>query len=295
MPAFCTNCGSALGVNSAFCPQCGTPAANRPNPVAPPYQQPVQPRQPAPTAGGSSALKIIIILLCCLVVGGIAVIGGAIYMAHRVKQAVIQKAAENGVDLGGLTSANTAKRTLPKPCDVLTKDEVSQLIGQPIDHVEAKDAACMYYGPPGLAAKLAQAQASDTFRRAQTPGAKTDGMEVANSVDQLINNLGVPGQADGGEQPFLILALDSDGQAQMTALSLNKALFGSLGRSATDPNQKGLPFGADIPGLGDKAVRFPKLGLNVLQAGVLLRIIPGPIPDADAKTIAVARAALPKI
>ncbi len=54
-------------------------------------------------------------------------------------------------------------------------------------------------------------------------------------------------------------------------------------------------IGSDVPGLGDKAVFMPKLGLNVLQGGTFLRIIPGPFPDSDAKTIAVARAILPKI
>jgi hypothetical protein len=238
----------------------------------------------------------LIVLLCCLIVGGVAVVGGVIYLGHRVKQAVIHKAAENGVDLRSMTSETTAKRSLPQPCDVLTKEEVSQLIGEPIERAEPKDAMCLYYGPAGLSAKLAQSQASDTFKRAQSPGSKTDATEVANSVDQLINNLGSQtGQTNDGEQPLLMLGLDADGQAQMTAVSASKAIFSSLGRSASDPSQKGLSFGTDIPGLGDKAIRIPKLGLNVLEGGVLIRIILGPIPGVDEKTIAVARAVLPKI
>ena len=54
-------------------------------------------------------------------------------------------------------------------------------------------------------------------------------------------------------------------------------------------------FGADIPGLGDRAVRLANLGLNVLQGNTLIRLIPGPIPDANDKAIAIARAILPKL
>jgi hypothetical protein len=296
MATFCGNCGSPLGPNSAFCPHCGTPAGSRP--VQQPVQQPVRPPLAAPPAQGSSALKIVIVLCCILAVGGVVAVGGMLYLAHRVKQAVVEKAAENGVDLNSLTSSSThtdaAQRRLPKPCEVLSKEEVSRIIGQPVERAEVQDAMCMYYGPPGLAAKLAQEQASGAFQRAQVPGAKPDGMEVANSVDQMVNSLAAQsGQTgSGGELPLLMLAVAPDGKSQMMAISASKAIFGSLGKSADSP---GLSFGADIPGLGDKAVRVPKLGLNVLQGEILIRVIPGPFPDADAKTIAVARAVLPRI
>jgi hypothetical protein len=37
------------------------------------------------------------------------------------------------------------------------------------------------------------------------------------------------------------------------------------------------------------------MGLNVLKGETLIRIIPGPIPEANAKTIDVARAVLEKM
>jgi hypothetical protein len=291
MASFCSTCGSPLGANSAFCGKCGTPAANTPRnqPVVPPIS-------PAPKAG-NTALKIIAIVLCLLFVGGIAVVGGVLYMAHRVKQTIVQKAAENGVDLNSLsnTSVNpAAQRALPRPCDVLSKQEAARLIGEPIDHTEERDASCLYFGPAGLSAKLAQENASATYKRAQVPGATVDGGEVATSVDQLVNSLGAQSGQIGSDRelPLLMLMVAADGKAQMTAVTATKAIFGSIGRSADSP---GIGFGADIPGLGDKAVRVPKLGLNVLQGETLIRVIPGPLPDADAKTIAVARAVLPKL
>jgi len=228
-----------------------------------------------------------------------AVAGGVYYLAHRAKQMIVQKAAEQGVDLNSLASAasnsDSSSRHLPKPCNVLSKEQVSGLIGEPIERAEPRDEMCQYFGPAGLSAKLAREDASATFHRAQAPGATVGGTEAANSVDQLVNSMAVQnGQpGSGGEMPLLMLAFLPDGREQMTAVSATKAIFGSLGKTADGSG--GLDFGADIPGLGDKAVRVPKLGLNVLQGETLVRIIAGPFPDSDSKTIAVARAVLRRI
>jgi hypothetical protein len=233
-------------------------------------------------------------------VGGVAVVGGMIYLAHRVKQAVVKTAAEQGIDLGSLSSSSPrtgiGNARIPKPCEALSKEDVSRLIGEPIVRAEVQDVTCMYYGPAGLSAKLAQEQASGTFKRAQSPGAKANATEVANSVDQLVNSMAAQsGQTTtGGELPLLMLGISGDGRAQMTALSATKAIFGGIGQAA-DAKDAGFGFGADIPGLGDKAIRVPKLGLNVLKGEVIIRVIPGPFPNADDKTVAVARAVLPKI
>jgi hypothetical protein len=37
------------------------------------------------------------------------------------------------------------------------------------------------------------------------------------------------------------------------------------------------------------------VGLSVLQGNTLIRLVPGPVPDANAKTVAIARAILPKL
>ena len=50
-----------------------------------------------------------------------------------------------------------------------------------------------------------------------------------------------------------------------------------------------------FPVLGDKAMWTPKSGLYVLRGDTLIKINPGLFPDFNTKTIAVARAVLPKI
>jgi hypothetical protein len=51
----------------------------------------------------------------------------------------------------------------------------------------------------------------------------------------------------------------------------------------------------DISNLGDRAIRLANLGLNVLKGNTMIRLIPGPIPGANERAIAVARAIMPRI
>src|SRR5581483_7651535 len=122
--------------------------------------------------------------------------------------------------------------------------EVSQLIGEPIERAEVRDEMCMYYGPHGLAIKLAQDQNSATFQRTG-PGPKPSPTEVANSVDQLVNSIAAEaGQTGAGNDlPLLMLALDQDGRSQMAAVGATKAIFSGIGKSA---DSQGIGFGADI-------------------------------------------------
>jgi hypothetical protein len=295
MAGFCGNCGFPLGANSAFCAQCGarqSPVAGGPAPAQ--FQQPASGTLVAAKSG--SGLKIFVIIMACFLGAGILAVGAVYYAAHRVKQAVVEKAASYGVDLHSIPSAATSTEHVKRAraCDLLSKDEAGRLLGEPIERTEDQSDSCFYYGPAGLSAKLAHDLASGTFQRAQTPGSNVDGSQITNALDQITNGIGAAAGSTGsrGEAPLLMLIVGTDGKAQMTALTATKALFGGIGRSG---GAKGFEFGADVPGLGDRAVRLPKLGLNVLKGDMLVRIIAGPVPDADTKTINVARAVLPKL
>jgi len=285
MASFCEKCGFPQGGNSAFCPQCGSRVA-------------VQAAPPPPPAGGG-ALKILAVLAVVLVVGCIAVVGGLWYVGHRVKQAVVQQANHYGVDLGAIPSPVSHGTSHPKtykPCDILSKDDVERIIGQPIDHTETQEGACMYYGPKGLAEANARKNMQSTFKQAQVPGAKVDSSQMANAVDQLVNNLGVPGGNTGtnGEMPLIMLHVDPEGRPAFTAMMATKGIFSGI-FNAADEGKGDLKFGGQIEGLGDKAVRLPKLVLNVLKGDTLISVIPGAFPDSDAKTIEIVRAVLPRL
>ena len=245
-------------------------------------------------AGSGSGLKIVLALVAFVVIAGIVVVGGIVYMAHRVKVAVVDKAKTYGVELPSTERSTATPRRVPKGCEVLSAAEVSSLIGQPIERAEKQSNGCAYFGPAGLSAKLADQLGSSTFDKMKAPGSGVKEPEIANALMQLGDSAqgGAGIENSHGETPLLWLIFDEDGRGQMTALTMSKALFNGIGKAA---GEKEGPMGADIPGLGDRAVRLQRLGLNVLKGDLLVRVMAGPVTDPDSKTVAVARAVLNKL
>lgn len=276
MANFCRNCGAPLGANFAFCPQCRTPAAGGANPMA------AAAAPLAPAAKSGAGMKILLVILCVLAVGGVAVVGGLFYVAHRVKQAVAAKASEYGVDLPlrGTGSSAASIELFRHPCDLLTKEEAASLLGEPIDRTEVRTGSCLYYGPVGLSARLGKESMSTMVNK---PNASTDGAEVADTVDRFLKSAAAQADANG-DYPLVTVMVLEDGRAQMAAISAGKALFSGL---------KGA--GEEIPGLGDRSIRLANMGLNVLKGDILIRILPGPVPGANRKCVALARVMLPRM
>lgn len=283
MPAFCSNCGFPLGSNSQFCPQCGKRAGVSSAPPVP-ATTPAEPPATARTSSGSAA-KVLLIIVGCFVLAGILGIASLFYAGHKLKQAVVKQAKDYGVELPADSSSrhSVTKTRHVKPCDVLAKSEMATLLGQPVERTEVQPEACLYYGPAGLSARLAQQGFSNTIRKAGAPGDKTAPADTATAVTQLLGGAArTPGSQ--GEAPLITVMIVEDGRAQMTALSAANAMFSKMPGA-----------GAEIPGLGDRAIRLANLGLNVLKGDTVIRILPGPVPDPNDKCIAVARAILPKL
>src|SRR6185437_13541913 len=157
MASFCSNCGFPLGASNAFCPKCGTRLTAQPvqpAPAPPPqaamppqYTPPAYTPAPAVAAKSGSGLKILLVVFCVFAFLGIAVVGGVIYVGHRVKQAVVSKAASYGVDLKSVadssSSSSTSSAPLRKACEYVSKEEVSRIIGEPIERTTTDGAACL--------------------------------------------------------------------------------------------------------------------------------------------------------
>ena len=131
MSRFCTQCGSSIEENAAFCGNCGArqeppqPAAAGPPPAAPP--KPVQaeagpvvtPASPAaPPKSGNLFLKVVAIVLGLIALVTVAAIGSCIYIGYRVKRKVEHVAQdikkETAKGRGESTTANTVP-VLPCP------------------------------------------------------------------------------------------------------------------------------------------------------------------------------------
>jgi hypothetical protein len=237
-------------------------------------------------------LKIVMIVVVCLAALGVGAIAAGYYVVHKVKQAVVAKAESYGVDLKSIPSSPSPRTKVFKPCKILSKSEASALLGEPIERSAMMDEACLYFGPPGLAARLATQGTSEMMDQAKA-GAQLNGGDVADTVTKMLGAAaassgenGIP----GAETPLLTFLVDADGRAQMTAVAASKSIFGGIGKAS---GAGGL--GADIPNLGDRAIRLGPLGLNVLKGDTVIRIIVGPVPGANEKSVAIARAVLPRI
>jgi hypothetical protein len=288
MANFCSNCRFPLAASASFCPQCGRALAAAQAPA---------PLPPAAAKGGGAAIKIVLIVMVCFAALGVAAIAAGYYAVHKVKDAVVAKAQSYGVDLNSIPSpvpSSTSSRSkVFKPCEILPKGDAANLLGEPIERTEIMEEACLYYGPPGLAAKLATQGTSEMMDKAKA-GAQLNGGDVADTVTKMLGAVsaqsGLNRTASGGEAPLLTFAVDADGRPQMTALAMNKAIFGGIAADS-----KGGGLGADIPNLGDRAIRLGPLGLNVLKGDTVIRIVVGPVPDANNKAETIARAVLPRI
>jgi hypothetical protein len=245
-------------------------------------------------------MKILVFVLVCFVVAGMVAIGAGYYAFHRVKQAVVAKAESYGVDVNSIPSpvpsSSAPRHKAYKPCEVLPMSEASHLLGEPIERTQLMDAACLYYGPPGLAEKLGEQGTSEMMAKAKA-GVQMNGGDVADTVTRMMGAAAAKSGENGtpgGEAPLLTLLIDPDGRPQMTAVAISKGIFGGIGRgSGAGAASAGL--GADIPNLGDRAIRLGPLGLNVLKGDTVIRIIMGPVPDANDKSIAIARVLLPRV
>jgi len=303
MATFCGNCGFPQAANASFCPNCGArqQAGGGPpsSPISAP-QQPVMRAAPAAAPQGGGGLKIVLIAVVCLAIAGFLAIAGLWYVGHRVKQAVIAKAKEYGVDMPVSTDRHTSN--VPHKldaCALLPKDEAARLLGQPVARtLSDMPSTCGYYGPPGLAEKLAQERWNSAAKHATSGGQVTEG-EITGAVQHMAKVMGMGDRnayqnGSNGELPLLIFVIADDGRQEMTALEATNAIFGPIFKAAGDA-QHGSPMMGPVPGLGDKAIRAPQVGLNVLKGDTLIRLVAGPIPNPEEVTVAIARDLLPKI
>ena len=112
--AFCTGCGARMDDNAKFCTSCGAQVsaagapsqASSPGPAAAVAPSPVPPTRvagpsqpPAPTQGGSGALKVVLIVLGVIVLLGIMVVGMISYGVYRARKAIINESGAGGTTL----------------------------------------------------------------------------------------------------------------------------------------------------------------------------------------------------
>jgi len=142
MAAFCGSCGKPVAGDVQFCGGCGartsSTSAAQTAPLAAPSPVIIS---AAPAAKGSPALKIILVLFLIAGAGLAAVVTGA-YFYGRNK--VAQWKRDNGISsdassisvLQAAAATHHARSHEGSGAPVLTKEEVSEIIGKPVTEIE---------------------------------------------------------------------------------------------------------------------------------------------------------------
>jgi hypothetical protein len=182
MDKLCAKCGKQLRPDQGFCEACGTawapdakvPSATVTNPVVPPAAAPVQ----AFSKGGSGKSVAIVAIALIVAIG----LGGWLFLRYRgssssvetssrtsttVTHAAPPRAASTAAKAAVIPTATDTSALVPmasaasqtpsaidaatevaansKPCSVVTRAEVEQILGTKIIKLTTSDTTCLYY------------------------------------------------------------------------------------------------------------------------------------------------------
>ncbi len=275
---FCQSCGSQVA--GAFCTKCGArasqPAPPPPPPVqpggpppsynpapppppppqyAPPQQQYAPPQQQyapqplPPPAKSGSGLKILFVVLGVFALLGFMFVGAIWYGWHKVKE----KAADNGIDLNELSQTQHGPRRRLNACSLLSKSELSQLVGMNIDRVEGDKSAsthtkCTYFSESAI--DKSTDAATDALKRIQdgqvsggnTPAEQEKAMKEVGNIMR-----GISGTAANG----MVVSVEVETDNAKATMGAFKIAMGIL---TVGDKEHHKVLREDIKGVGDEAI-----------------------------------------
>jgi hypothetical protein len=231
---FCPNCGSQ--VNGAFCANCGKSVSQPPAP-----SQGVPIAAPAATASSSGA-KIVLIIVGVLVAFGLLGTVALMYVGHKVKQV----ASDYGLDPGSTTPVGRPHSY--NACDLLSKDEASQILGTPIASSTVRGtgvtSSCDYY-PAKSGNSDDIASAADSLKKI---GNQPDSPEKAGQVQDALTRMAKSASTDQSVPVLTINVNGRDGRSNMAGFA------GAYRIMAGITKQSGIKASEDLSGIGDRAV-----------------------------------------
>lgn len=195
-------------------------------------------------AKSGSGIKILLIVLAVLFVGGVVVVAGIIYVAHRAVNSAKADLAKAGISTSDLSSMANSQHL--DACKYLTAGDVSAAVGVPIIDVKGDESGCHY---------IAQGSAANFTM--QHVGAMGGGKAMPAGMPGMMT-----GSSDSSETTSLvdITISSSGGRMQM---NLEKKLIGGLQVNGT--------ANGDVPGIGDEAFLIGNNLLLVRKGDMLVQ------------------------
>jgi len=228
---------------------------------APSTQQYAAPNayQPLPPAASSgSGLKILFVVLAIVGVLGVMGIGAVWYGWNVVKRT----AAAKGVDIDGLTEKNYGPVRRISACDLLTKEELSEIVHMNIERTEGSPkgthSTCSYFSSAAI--DNSTNAATDAIKRIQErkdTGNTTEDQEKAlKEVGNIVR--GMSGAASNG----FVVSIEVETENPKAAMAGFK-----IAMAAMSGGEKNNALREDIHDVGDEAIMGPLASIFIFRKG----------------------------
>jgi hypothetical protein len=230
-----------------------------------------------PAAASSSGSKIILIIVGVFVAIGLLGTAALMYVGHKVKQV----ASEYGVDTSSTERRGPAHSY--NACDLLSKDEASQILGTPIAssklNGQGVTSTCDYFPAQGGSSDDI-ASAADRFKQI---GNQPDSPEKVGQLQDALTRIAKSASTDPSVSVLTINVNGRDGRSNMAGFAGAYRLIGGLTK------QSGMKTSEDLSGIGDRAI-FGAIGNMMFLKGDTSVELAGPavLGSKDA-TITMAR------
>jgi zinc-ribbon domain len=278
MAKFCGKCGAPVSDASAFCTTCGARVAESAAPVestpstsyqpvaeqsayapAPPRTY-TMPTTSAPPAKSGSGVKILVIVLAVLALGAVAMVGGVLYVGHRVVGKIKDKAAEVGISTPNLDKPVVSSHG--DVCRFLSESDVSKAIGVTITETRSSENSCEYLAHGTAANMTSKHLAAMTGQRGADKATQNKFQQLAEGVFEA-QQKNAEAVDPNGAGDTTVLAISLDDNSAQEQMKLNSKVLGALGSGS----------GASTPeGIGDEAFVAADGMMFVRKGDTLIRI-----------------------
>jgi hypothetical protein len=209
---------------------------------------------------GSPVVKIVVIVLAVLALGGLAVVGGMVYIGHKVVNKIEDKAAEAGISTSDLGKhGNTPQGD---PCRFLSKADVSAAIGVAIVETKSGEASCDYMAKGNIADMTAKHLTTTLDKSGATAQQKEMIEKMAGGLFHAQEKADSPGEDAEGNT--VVMAVSFDANSARAQMKLNSKVLGGLGPESGS---------TVIPDVGDEAFVASNGIMFVRKGDTLIRIM----------------------